>query len=118
MSIRVALDDFGTGWSSLSYLRELRVHKLKIDKSFIQGIDADSRQQVFVRSITELAHNLGVRVVAEGVETQTELALVERLGVNEIQGYYYARPLSLDVFAEFAEQNLQTGPAARLQGSL
>ncbi len=118
MSIRVALDDFGTGWSSLSYLRELRVHKLKIDKSFIQGIDADSRQQVFVRSITELAHNLGVRVVAEGVETQTELALVERLGVNEIQGYYYARPLSLDVFAEFAEQYLQTGPAARLQGSL
>lgn len=116
MQIRVALDDFGTGWSSLSYLRELRVHKLKIDKSFIQGIDSDSRQQVFVRSITELAHNLGVRVVAEGVETQAELALVERLGVNEIQGYYYARPLSLDAFAEFAERQLQTGPEARQQG--
>ncbi len=113
--IRVALDDFGTGWSSLSYLRELRVDKLKIDKSFIQGIDHDHRQQVFVRSITELAHNLGVKVVAEGVETRDEQTAVGRMGVNEVQGYYHARPLRLAAFAEFAGQYLHTGPEARQQ---
>lgn len=93
--IRIALDDFGTGFSSLAYLKDLSVDKLKIDKSFIQQIDFDPRQLYLVRHITELAHDLGLTVVAEGVETAAELAIVADIGAEEIQGYYYSRPLEL-----------------------
>jgi len=93
--IRIALDDFGTGFSSLAYLKDLSVDKLKIDKSFIQQIDLDQRQLHLVRHITELAHDLGLTVVAEGVETAVELDIVAEIGVEEIQGYHYSRPLEL-----------------------
>lgn len=93
--IRIALDDFGTGFSSLAYLKDLSVDKLKIDKSFIQQIDLDQRQLHLVRHITELAHDLGLTVVAEGVETAAELDIVAEIGVEEIQGYHYSRPLEL-----------------------
>jgi diguanylate cyclase (GGDEF)-like protein len=93
--IRIALDDFGTGFSSLAYLKDLSVDKLKIDKSFIQQIDLDPRQLHLVRHITELAHDLGLTVVAEGVETAVELDIVTGIGAEEIQGYYYSRPLEL-----------------------
>jgi diguanylate cyclase (GGDEF)-like protein len=93
--IRIALDDFGTGFSSLAYLKDLSVDKLKIDKSFIQQIDLDPRQLYLVRHITELAHDLGLTVVAEGVETMAELNIVADIGAEEIQGYYYSRPLEL-----------------------
>lgn len=92
-NIRIALDDFGTGFSSLAYLKDLSVDKLKIDKSFIQQIDLDPRQLYLVRHITELAHDLGLSVVAEGVETAVELEVVAEIGVEEIQGYHYSRPL-------------------------
>ncbi len=94
-NIRVALDDFGTGFSSLAYLKDLSVDKLKIDKSFIQQIDLDQRQFHLVQHITELAHDLGLTVVAEGVETAVELEIVAGIGAEEIQGYYYSRPLEL-----------------------
>lgn len=93
--IRIALDDFGTGFSSLAYLKDLSVDKLKIDKSFIQHIDLDPRQLYLVRHMTELAHDLGLTVVVEGVETPVELDIVANLGAEEIQGYYYSRPLEL-----------------------
>lgn len=94
-NIRIALDDFGTGFSSLAYLKDLSVDKLKIDKSFIQQIDLDQRQFHLVQHITELAHDLGLTVVAEGVETAVELDIVAGIGAEEIQGYYYSRPLEL-----------------------
>ena len=94
-NIRIALDDFGTGFSSLAYLKDLSLDKLKIDKSFIQQIDLDPRQLYLVRHITELAHELGLSVVAEGVETAVELEIVAGIGAEEIQGYYYSRPLEL-----------------------
>jgi diguanylate cyclase (GGDEF)-like protein len=100
--IRIALDDFGTGWSSFAYLKELNFDKLKIDKSFIQKLDQDPRLPMFVETITELSHKLGVSVVAEGVETQIELDMVTAMQVDEIQGYFYARPLSIDKFQLFA----------------
>lgn len=78
--IRIALDDFGTGFSSLAYLKDLSVDKLKIYKSFIQQIDLDQRQLHLVRHITELAHDLGLTVVAEGVETAVELDIAAEIG--------------------------------------
>ncbi|HGY5221838.1 TPA: EAL domain-containing protein, partial [Aeromonas salmonicida subsp. salmonicida] len=83
IGVRVALDDFGTGWSSFSYLRELYFDKLKIDRSFITAIDSDTRQALFVEAITTLSHQLGVRVVAEGVENSNELNAVLNIGVDE-----------------------------------
>ena len=105
--IRIALDDFGTGWSSFAYLKDLKFDKLKIDKSFIQKMDSDARQALFVQAITELCHRLDICVVAEGVETELELSEVLRLAVDEIQGYYFARPLPAATFCQFAERQLQ-----------
>jgi len=102
--VRVALDDFGTGWSSFSYLRELSFDKLKIDRSFITAIDKDPRQALFVETITTLSHQLGVQVVAEGVETWEELRAVLEIGVDEIQGYFYSKPLPLPEFLLFCRR--------------
>lgn len=104
IGVRVALDDFGTGWSSFSYLRELYFDKLKIDRSFITAIDSDTRQALFVETITTLSHQLGVRVVAEGVENSDELKAVLTIGVDEIQGYFYSRPLPLPEFMQFCHR--------------
>ena len=104
IGVRVALDDFGTGWSSFSYLRELYFDKLKIDRSFITAIDNDTRQALFVEAITSLSHQLGVRVVAEGVENNDELKAVLSIGVDEIQGYFYSRPLPLQDFLLFCHR--------------
>lgn len=104
--IRIALDDFGTGWSSFSYLKDLSFDKLKIDKSFIRHLDRDKRLPLFVQAITGLSHQLGISVVAEGVETESELSKVLEIGANEIQGYYYSRPLSADAFLDYARHYL------------
>lgn len=104
VGVRVALDDFGTGWSSFSYLRELYFDKLKIDRSFITDIGNDTRQALFVEAITTLSHQLGVRVVAEGVENNEELKAVLSIGVDEIQGYFYSKPLPLQDFLLFCHR--------------
>ncbi|TNI95675.1 putative bifunctional diguanylate cyclase/phosphodiesterase [Aeromonas veronii] len=104
VGVRVALDDFGTGWSSFSYLRELHFDKLKIDRSFITAIDSDTRQALFVEAITNLSHQLSVRVVAEGVENSDELKAVLSIGVDEIQGYFYSKPLPLQDFLLFCHR--------------
>lgn len=115
LNVRIALDDFGTGWSSFSYLKELNFNKIKIDKSFIQQIDSHPRQQLFVSSITDLAHKLGVPVVAEGVETAAELAAVYELGADEVQGYFYARPMAAVDFRAFCQRYLAHQPQAVAQ---
>jgi len=107
-NIRIALDDFGTGFSSLAYLKDLSVDKLKIDKSFIQQIDLDQRQLHLVRHITELAHDLGLTVVAEGVETAVELDIVAEIGVEEIQGYHYSRPLELPQLMSYLSKHFHS----------
>lgn len=115
--IRIALDDFGTGWSSFAYFKDLHFDKLKIDKSFIQKMDSDPRQVLFVQSITELCQRLGVKVVAEGVETPLELDEVMRLGIDEIQGYHFARPLPPDTFRHFAQEQLRLPPQPEMAKS-
>ncbi|MDP3714259.1 MAG: bifunctional diguanylate cyclase/phosphodiesterase [Mycobacteriales bacterium] len=93
LGISLAVDDFGTGYSSLAYLRDLAVDELKIDKSFVQSLESSPDDAVIVRSTIELAHNLGLRVVAEGVETGRALRLLESWRCDTIQGYVVSRPL-------------------------
>jgi EAL domain-containing protein (putative c-di-GMP-specific phosphodiesterase class I) len=88
MGIRVAIDDFGTGHSSLAYLKQLPVDEIKIDRSFIQDVAANETDRVIVRCTVDLAHSLGLRVVAEGVEDAVTYALVAELGCDEAQGFY------------------------------
>lgn len=93
MGFRLALDDFGTGYSSLSYLNHLPFHALKIDRSFIADMPINRRNEEIVRATIALAHALDLTVVAEGVETEQQLALLQNLGCDFIQGYLLARPV-------------------------
>lgn len=90
----ISIDDFGTGYSSLAYLKQLPVREIKIDKSFVMEMDKDENDKVIIRTIIDLAHNLGLCVVAEGVESETTLALLRTLGCNTAQGYYLGRPVT------------------------
>jgi diguanylate cyclase (GGDEF)-like protein/PAS domain S-box-containing protein len=91
--VRVALDDFGTGYSSLSYLKEWPVDELKVDRSFVKNMIDDGRDRAIVRAIVDLAHTLGLSVVAEGVETQAVLGMLGDLECDRAQGYHMSRPL-------------------------
>jgi diguanylate cyclase (GGDEF)-like protein/PAS domain S-box-containing protein len=93
LGVGVAIDDFGTGYSSLSYLHKLPITKLKIDQSFVREIDAARDDAPIVRTIISLAHNLGMSVVAEGVETEAQRQILLRLGCEGLQGYLLHRPL-------------------------
>ncbi len=93
LGIRLAIDDFGTGFSSLAYLKKLPVAELKIERSFVMGMATDKDDRVIVRSTIELAHNLGLQVVAEGVEDEASLAQLRELGCDFVQGYLVSGPL-------------------------
>jgi diguanylate cyclase (GGDEF)-like protein len=93
LGIEISVDDFGTGYSSLSYLQRLPVHEIKVDKSFVLGMTADDANTKIVRSIVDLGHNLGLRVVAEGVEDRITWDALAALGCDIAQGYYLSRPL-------------------------
>ena len=93
IGVRLAVDDFGTGYSALSYLRSFPLDVLKIDRSFVAGIDHDPDRAHLVRDIVEMAHNLGLTVVTEGIEEPGEAALVRDLQSDYGQGYWYSRPV-------------------------
>ena len=90
----ISIDDFGTGYSSLSYLYYFPIETLKIDQSFIRVMERDTRSRELVRSIIGLGQNMGLSIVAEGVETREEAALLREMGCEAVQGYHFARPLS------------------------
>ncbi len=92
MGVQIAMDDFGTGYSSLAYLWRFRFDKVKIDRAFTQDLDKDNRVALIVRSIVTLAHSMGIRVNAEGVETAPQLDRLRRLGCDEMQGFLLGRP--------------------------
>ncbi|HDZ9226581.1 TPA: EAL domain-containing protein [Vibrio cholerae] len=93
--VTVAIDDFGTGFSSFSYLTECQFDYLKIDREFVTNIEVGSRRYAIVKMMTDLAHTLGVKVVAEGVETEHEVYVLKSLGVDLLQGFFFAKPLPL-----------------------
>lgn len=98
MGITIAIDDFGTGFSSLSYLATLPADTLKIDRSFIMGMDTGPQGQALVSAIINMGHSLGLKVVAEGVETDEQCGRLALLGCDEIQGYLLSRPVAAEVF--------------------
>jgi diguanylate cyclase (GGDEF)-like protein/PAS domain S-box-containing protein len=93
LGINIALDDFGTGYSSLSYLKQLPINTLKIDKSFIDNISTNKREKAIVDGIIQLAQKIGLDVIAEGVESKDQIQLLKAMGCNQIQGYYFSKPL-------------------------
>ncbi|MGZ3414188.1 MAG: EAL domain-containing protein, partial [Isosphaeraceae bacterium] len=94
VGVKISIDDFGTGYSSLAYLKELPFDEVKIDQSFVQSMTDNSRDSCIVRTIIELGHNLGLRVVGEGVEHRSVLELLRGLGCDIAQGFYLSHPLT------------------------
>jgi len=105
MGAHLAVDDFGTGYSSLSYLRQFPIDVLKIDQSFISQIPGEPNDSAIVRAIIDMGKNLKHRVIAEGIETQEQLALLRAWNCEEGQGYFFSRPVPAARFARL----LQTG---------
>ena len=106
--IKAALDDFGVGYSSLSHLRDLPMHRLKIDRSFTVDCMRDARTLTIVKSVIDMAHNLGLHVTAEGIETAEQQAWMQHLGCDSAQGYYFARPMPAEEFLQrFLERRAQ-----------
>ena len=114
LGVKVAIDDFGTGYSSLSYLRRLSVDELKIDRSFVSDMASSESSAMIVRSIVQLAHNLGLRVVAEGVEDEATMRALADLGCDMAQGYFVSKPLPAERVVPWLADFSESRPAGAL----
>ncbi|MBF0620814.1 MAG: EAL domain-containing protein [Magnetococcales bacterium] len=108
MGMKLAIDDFGTGFSSLSYLKRFPIHTLKIDQSFVRNCTTDPDDAAIIRTFVGLAHSLNLSVIAEGVETEQQLAFLKERECNEIQGYFYGRPLPAEAFVTFVQGQIES----------
>ena len=105
LGVRIAIDDFGTGYSSLTYLHEFSLNALKIDKRFVQSVESNDRGGPISKMIIGLGQNLGLEVIAEGVETETQLFYMREHGCDIAQGYLYARPESPEDLTPWLQAN-------------
>lgn len=101
LGVHISIDDFGTGYSSLSYLKQFKLSRLKIDKSFVQDVNENTTENAIINAVIKMAHSLGFRVIAEGVETNAQLEYLQRNGCDEIQGYLWGRPMPANQMEEF-----------------
>jgi len=102
--VGMSIDDFGTGYSSLSYLKKFKVSKLKIDQSFVRDIGDDADDKAIVSAIINLASSLGMHTIAEGVETAGQLAYLRLQGCDEVQGFYFSKPVPAAQFETFLRE--------------
>ncbi|MFS2007089.1 EAL domain-containing protein [Duganella sp. CT11-25] len=112
LDIALSIDDFGTGYSSLAYLKQFPVDYLKIDQSFVREMLTEPKVAAIVRSVIALGHSLGFKIIAEGVETEAQLAYLRRYQCDEMQGYYFSRPLAPDAFAGLLREERSLPPPA------
>ena len=108
--VSISIDDFGRGFSSLGYLRDLPIDKIKIDRSFLRDISSNSYEQALVRAVLTVAHSQKLKVVAEGVETPEQFRFLKLLGCDEVQGYLFGRPVPAEHYTELLRQNMTPTP--------
>ena len=96
IGVQISIDDYGTGYSSLSYLKRLPVKEMKIDRTFIKDMAVDEDDKLIVGTTIDMGHNFGLRVIAEGVEDGETVKLLRDMDCDQVQGYYYARPMPVD----------------------
>jgi EAL domain-containing protein (putative c-di-GMP-specific phosphodiesterase class I) len=113
LGVQIAIDDFGTGYSSLSHLKRLPLHALKIDMSFVRHMLSGAEDRAIVESTISLAHNLGLKVVAEGIEDEATLAALRACGCDEGQGFHIGRPMSAEEATRWLGSRLAARPPAR-----
>jgi EAL domain-containing protein (putative c-di-GMP-specific phosphodiesterase class I) len=106
LGVTTSIDDFGTGYSSMAYLKILPIDEIKVDRSFVRDMAIDHSNFILVESTVDLGHNLGLRVVAEGVEDGPTAAALDALGCDSAQGYHFARPLTAADFGTFLAERL------------
>lgn len=114
MGVELSIDDFGTGYSSLAYLKRLPVDELKIDKSFVMNMEDDADDAKIVRSTIDLGHNMGLRVVAEGIESEIVWNLLKTMGCNQGQGYFMGRPMPVEKLAQWMGEWIPPGKKLEL----
>ena len=114
MGVKIALDDFGTGYSSLSYLHQFSFDVLKIDKSFVSNQNSDSGENIILEAIINLANALGIKTIAEGIETSEQLTSMKKLGCNAGQGFYLSKPIEEDIFVNILFDSIMLPDARTL----
>jgi EAL domain-containing protein (putative c-di-GMP-specific phosphodiesterase class I) len=102
--VRIAIDDFGTGYSSLSYLKRFPIDSLKIDRSFVAELPGNQEDASIAQAVITMAHALRLKVIAEGVENEAQWSFLAANGCDEMQGYYFSRPLPADQFTQSLEE--------------